>query len=210
MDPALFDVFDEKRLVPRFNVSPSQAAPVYRLDANAKIAGDLVSWGLIPAWTRGKPKMKPINARAETLASSGMFRQAFDRRRCLVPADGFYEWRGAKPPKQPMFIHFPDDRVFCFAGLWERWKPVADAENVDTFTIITTTANADMATLHHRMPVILREEDHARWLDRNVPGEGVADLLRPLEEGVIEIYPVSTQVNKPANDGPCLVARVAE
>lgn len=209
MEPSLFETFDEKRIVPRFNVAPSQQAPIIRLNAANRPAGGLVEWGLVPSWTRGTPKAKPINARAETVATSGMFRQAFDRRRCLVPADGFYEWRGAKPPKEPTFIHFPDDRPFAFAGLWERWRPDPAAEPVDTFTIITTAANAEMLPIHNRMPVMLHERDYARWLDRECPGRGVVDLLRPYEDGAIETYPVSTRVNKPTNDGPELIERAA-
>ena len=207
MEAPFFEEFDETKIVPRFNVAPSQAAPIVRVNVPGRWAIDLVTWGLVPHWTKGTPKAKPINARAETVAASGMFRQAFNRRRCLIPADGFYEWKGVKAPKQPMFIHFPDDRLFCFAGLWERWRPEPDVEPIDTFTIITTTANTDMRPIHHRMPVILPEKDYARWLDREVPGEGVADLMRPYDEGLIESYPVSHLVNKPANEGPALVER---
>lgn len=167
MEAPLFEEFDEKRIVPRFNVAPSQQAPIIRLNSASRPAGGLVAWGLVPSWTRGTPKVKPINARAETIASSGMFQQAFDRRRCLVPADGFYEWQGAKPPKQPMFIHLPDDRPFAFAGLWERWIPDPAAEPLDTFTIITTGANSQMTQIHNRMPVMLHERDYTRWLDRD-------------------------------------------
>jgi putative SOS response-associated peptidase YedK len=131
-----------------------------------------------------------------------MFRQAMDRRRCLIPADGFYEWKGAKPPKQPFFIHRRDDDVFCFAGLWERWKPGPDVEPVDTFTILTTSPNSLMADIHNRMPVILEEKDYPLWLDRSVPGKGVQDLLKPYPPELLEAYPVSTFVNSPKNEGP--------
>jgi len=209
MEQPSFEEFDEKRIVPRFNVAPSQFAPIVRRDASNNISIDLITWGLVPSWTHGTPKIKPINARAETVSTSGMFRQAFSRRRCLVPADGFYEWQGTKPPKQPMFIHFPDDRSFAFAGLWERWKPAPDAEPLDTFTIITTTANTEMSPIHSRMPVILDEKDYEQWLAPEPAGEAVGKLLRPYHDGVIETYPVSTLVNKPANEGPRLVERIS-
>jgi putative SOS response-associated peptidase YedK len=112
---ARFEEFSEH---PKFNIAPSHHVPIVRLDAKGERTVSLVRWGLIPHWTKGKPKTAPINARSETVASSGMFRQAFERRRCLVPADGFYEWQGKKPPKQPYFIHMKDDGLFAFAGLW--------------------------------------------------------------------------------------------
>jgi putative SOS response-associated peptidase YedK len=163
----------------------------------------VIGRGLIRHWAKAMPKLQPINARAESVPTSGMFRDAFARRRCLVPADGFYEWRklDAKT-QQPMFVHFPDDRTFAFAGLWERWRPqppaaaaapktdvqadqppgIEDEQRaapLDTCTIITTTANALMASIHDRMPVILRPEDYARWLDRDMDPNEAAALLRP-------------------------------
>jgi putative SOS response-associated peptidase YedK len=123
-----FEEFTER---PRFNIAPSQRMPIVRADGAGSPELAAAHWGLIPSWTK-EPKLKPINARAETVATSGMFRQAFTRRRCLVPADGFYEWQGLKPPKQPFFIHRKDDRQFAFAGLWERWHPPG-AEPVDTY-----------------------------------------------------------------------------
>lgn len=210
MEAAEFEAFDQKRIVPRFNVAPSQFAPVVRLNAKGERVIDQVRWGLIPSWTKGKPKLQPVNARSETVATSGMFRQAFQRRRCLVPVDGFYEWKKVdEKNKQPMFIHRLDDEPFAFAGLWERWIPEPGAEPVDTFTILTTQANPMMSAIHDRMPVILREPDFARWLDRNVPGDAVADLLVPLEDtkGEFEAYRVSKHVNTPKNDDAHCVER---
>jgi putative SOS response-associated peptidase YedK len=208
MDEPSFETFDEKRIVPRYNIAPSQPIPVARLNKSGERVIRMVSWGLVPSWTKGTPKSRPINARAETIATSGMFRQAYERRRCLIPADGFYEWQGKTPPKQPMFIHQPDDGMFAFAGLWERWKPDDAHEPVDTCTIITTTPNAVMKPIHDRMPVILHERDYDRWLSRDVSGGAVMDLLRPFD-GELEAYPVSTQVNKPANDSVALIERIA-
>ena len=200
-----FEEFSELKLVPRWNVAPSQDVPVIRTARSGKCVIGLLRWGLIPSWTKGKPKAQPINARSETVATSGMFRQAFERRRCLMPADGFYEWKGAKPPKTPHFIRRPDDAMFAFAAVWERWKPDPDAEPVETCCQLTTTPNGVMRPIHDRMPVILHAKDFERWLSRDVPGEDVQDLLRPLEDSAIETYAVSTAVNSVKHEGPELV-----
>jgi putative SOS response-associated peptidase YedK len=153
------------------------------------------------------PKIQPINARAETLGTSGMFREAFKRRRCLIPADGFYEWKKSpdKKTKQPYFIHFKDDRPFAFGGLWERWKSDESAEPLDTCTIITTTPNKLVAEIHDRMPVIVDEHDYSRWLDPKNSGDSVHDLLGPCVCDDMEKYTVSPVVNKPTVDGPELI-----
>ena len=198
-----FEEFDEY-LTPRFNIAPSQLAPIVRAtDKGYQLL--LARWGLIPAWSKEKPKVKPINARCETVATSGMFRQAFQRRRCLVPADGFLEWQGAKPPKQPFFIHLKSDSSFAFAGLWEQWKP-KDGEPVDTFTILTTTPNSLMSPIHNRMPVILREDEYDRWVGK----EHTTDLLRPFDAAGMEAYKVSSAVNSPKNDNPECVQPVSK
>ena len=137
-----------------------------------------------------------------------MFRQSFQRRRCLVPADGFYEWKGAKPPKQPFFIHKPDDSIFAFAGLWDRWRETEDSDPVESFTIITTTPNALLATIHNRMPVIVKRGDYQRWLDPASRDDEVKSILAPYPEGELEAYPVSSHVNSPKNDDPDCVAGV--
>jgi putative SOS response-associated peptidase YedK len=124
----------------------------------------------------------------------------------LVPADGFYEWKGAKPPKQPFFIHKPDDSQFAFAGLWERWRPPKDAEPVETFTIITTTPNELMAGIHNRMPVILREDDYNVWLNPESPPDELKSLLVPFPDE-LEAFPVSTHVNSPKNDNPACIEK---
>jgi putative SOS response-associated peptidase YedK len=201
-----YAAFDEKRIVPRFNIAPSQQIAIVRLKDQQRMIYR-ASWGFVPFWAKGKPKTKPINAKSETVASSGMFRQAFKSSRCLLPADGFYDWHGAKPPKQPYFIHKPDDEIFAFDGLCERWKPSPDAEPVDTCTIITTTPNATKAPIHNRMPVILAEADYAKWLDRETAGVSVQDLLRPYS-GELLTQPISTRVNSVKNDGPDLIEPV--
>jgi putative SOS response-associated peptidase YedK len=203
-DPG-FEEFDERRVVPRFNIAPSQVVPVVRLNREGRRVLSLIRWGLIPHWTRGKPKSQPINARAETVATSGMFRQAFERRRCLIPADGFYEWKKLGAGKQPNFIHLKNDESFAFAGVWERWRPDDDAEPVDTCTIITTGPNEVTAPIHDRMPAILAPADYEKWLSRETPIDEAWQLLQPFDANLMEAYPVSTQVNRPANEGPELI-----
>jgi putative SOS response-associated peptidase YedK len=195
-----FEEFTER---PRFNIAPSQDIAVVRMNKNGGRSIGPVRWGLIPHWATEMPKAQPINARAETVTTSGMFKQAFARRRCIVPADGFYEWRkiDAKT-KQPMFVHLPDDRAFGFAGLWERWKPDEETEPVDTCTIITTAANGLMAPIHDRMPVILKPEDYGLWLDRDADPQDAAKLMRPYPDGELEAVPVDRLVNSPKNDVP--------
>lgn len=136
-----------------------------------------------------------------------MFRQAMQRRRCLVPADGFYEWQGKTPPKQPYFIHMSDDAPFAFAGIWERWRASPDAEPIDSFAILTTTPNELMRPIHDRMPVIVPEPDYGRWLDRTRGASDIEDLLRPYDAGKMEAWPVGRQVNNVRNGGPTLIER---
>ncbi len=184
-------------LAPSYNAAPSQRLPVIT-DAAPDLI-QLLQWGLIPAWSRDpKSGPKPINARAETLTEKPSFRQLMQRRRCLVPADSFYEWQATPTGKVPHRILRPDEAPFAFAGLWDEWTDRATGEIRPTFTIITTAANALMAPLHERMPVILPTRDAERaWL--NV---GDLALLRPLPDAWLRAYPVSTLVNSPANNSP--------
>ena len=205
-----FEEFTER---PRFNIAPSQDVAVVRINKEGGRTLGLVRWGLIPYWAKTLPKAQPINARAETVRTSGMFKGAFERRRCIIPADGFYEWKklDAKT-KQPMFIHYPDDRVFGFAGLWERWRPPndPDAPPLDTCTIITTTPNTLAATIHDRMPVILGPKDYCTWLDRKTDPQVAAQMMRPHPDGELEAMPVNRLVNSPKNDVPECVEALAE
>ena len=196
----LFGVALPPEFQSRYNVAPSQDVPVIRAAESTGRRADLMRWGLIPSWTKGKPKLQPINAKSETAATSAMFRQAMERRRCLVPADGFYEWKGAKPPKQPHLIRMKGNRPFGFAGLWERWRPDETSEPVETFTILTTTPNELVAQIHNRMPVIVGPADFDRWLDPKASAADVAGLLKSYPAGEMEAFPVSTRVNSPKND----------
>ena len=193
-----FEEFTER---PRFNIAPSQNIAVVRMDKEGHRIVGPVKWGLIPHWAKVAPKVQPINARAETVRTSGMFRDAFSRRRCIIPADGFYEWRKIDPKtKQPMFVHYRDDRLFGFAGVWERWRPSPDAAPVDTCTILTTTPNNLMSSIHNRMPVILQRKDYGKWLDRSTDAEEAEKLMTPCVDEEMEAIPVSKVVNSPKND----------
>jgi putative SOS response-associated peptidase YedK len=202
------DLEDLKRQINLFNVAPSQHCPIVRINSSGERVLSLAKWGLIPSWTRGKPKMQPINAKSETAATSGMFRQALERRRCLIPVDGFYEWQGSKPQKQPYFIHRKDDGMFAFAGLWERWRADENSEPIDTFTILTTEPNELMRPIHNRMPVILDQSALDRWLNRDNKASDVADLLKAFDAKQMEAWPVSTRVNTPANNDPSLIEHI--
>lgn len=186
-----------KELVPRYNIAPSQPVAVIT-NQNPKQL-DFFKWGLIPSWSKD-PAIgnKMINARAETAAEKPSFKAAFKRRRCLIPASGFYEW--AQATKQPMYIHLNDQDVFAFAGLWEQWFS-PDGSEILSCTILTTEPNELLGTFHHRMAVILRPEDYATWL---TPGEvdpmSLMPLMQPYSAEKMDAYEVSKSVNSPVND----------
>ncbi len=191
---------------PRFNVAPTQ--PVLVLPNDGKNAADYFVWGLIPSWAKDPTiGSRLINARAETLGEKPSFRGSYKYHRCLIFADGFYEWKlqpGTKL-KVPYFIRLASGRPFAFAGLWDEWH-APDGSQIKSCTIITTTPNALMSTLHNRMPVILRPIDYAKWIDAaaHKPDELQA-LLAPYPADEMTAHPVSTLVNSPANDRPELV-----
>ncbi len=191
-----------EQLVPRFNIAPTQ--PVLAVPNDAQNQANFFLWGLIPSWAKD-PKMgnRMINARAETLADKPAFRAAYKRRRCLIPASGFYEWRkepGSKS-KTPMHIRMKSGQPFAFAGLWEIWHP--GDEHLLSCTIITTDANELLTPIHDRMPVILPPDAYEQWLDPQERADGgLRNLLKPYPSDEMEAYPVSTLVNSPANDTP--------
>ncbi|MFZ4603352.1 MAG: SOS response-associated peptidase [Caulobacterales bacterium] len=191
---------------PRWNVAPSQTIPIVRTGADGAREGVLVRWGLHPAWMKEPPGAKSmINARAEGCAEKPFFRDAYKRRRAIVPADGLYEWRREGAVKTPYFIRRTDRLPIAFAGLWERWRG-PDGGEVETAAILTTAANGDVAHLHDRMPVMLDAADFDLWLDPQAPRPAVDLLLRAPPEGLLEAYPVSRAVNSPSNEGPNLIA----
>jgi putative SOS response-associated peptidase YedK len=204
-------------LAPRYNIAPTQAVPVVRLAApDSGGTGDgarelaMLRWGLIPSWAKEAAiGNRMINARAETVSEKPAFRNAFRERRCLVLADGFYEWTKTNGAKQPYRIHRADDGPFAFAGLWERWRQAG--ENVESCTIVTTDANDALKPIHHRMPVILDPGDYQAWLDaEDTPRDTAQALLRPYEGGGFASYRIGTHVNNPRNDDAACIAPLDE
>lgn len=192
---------------PRYNVAPTQYLPVIRLDAECRRELVMLRWGLVPSWVKDPAiGARLINARAETIAEKPSFRAAFKTRRCLIPADGFYEWRRAGGAKQPYRITMANGSPFAFAGLWERWT--AGEEALETVTIITTGANKLLAAIHDRMPVIIDPADQAAWLEARDTAIPLA-LLQPYPAERMSAYPVSARVNSPRNDDPSLIERAS-
>jgi putative SOS response-associated peptidase YedK len=186
----------------RFNIAPTQEAPVVRISRSGEREVSMLRWGLVPAWAKDlKSGTKMINARAEGVEGKPAFRDAVQRRRCIVPATGFFEWQGEPGRKQPFAITVPDQPLFAFAGLWERWKP-ASGEPVETFTIVTTDANEAVARIHDRMPVILPVDAIDTWLTG--PPEQALALLKPYERPVT-LRAVNKHVSNVNHEGPeCL------
>jgi len=193
---------------PHYNAAPGQDLPVIRLspETGERELGAL-RWGLIPYWSKDrKIAWKTINARGETVKTAPAFRSAYKSRRCLVPADAFYEWKANGKTKQPYAIATRHGHPFAFAGLWENWKDPTTQEWVRTFAIVTTKPNEVLAPLHDRMPVILESLNYDTWLDTQ---RDPADLLRPYPIDEIVTWPVSTRVNKPENDDAALLDRLS-
>jgi putative SOS response-associated peptidase YedK len=195
-------------LQPRYNIAPTQTAAVIRPTAKGGRSLALLRWGLIPSWSRdAKVGARMINARGETVSEKPSFRDSFRSRRCLIPADGFYEWRGDRGAKKPSRIEMKDGSGFAFAGLWDRWTKAEDGIAVDSFTIITTTANDVLRPLHERMPVILNPDDYDAWLDtRSFPPDAVQPLLRPYPDAAMTFFAVSQHVNNVRHDDPECIA----
>jgi putative SOS response-associated peptidase YedK len=193
----------------RYNIAPSQ--PILAVANDHPDKYDYFYWGLIPSWAKD-PTIgnKLCNARGETLAEKNTFKNAYRRRRCVIPADGFYEWK-LNPDgktKQPMYIRLKTGKPFGLAGLWEQWQDEKGNE-MRSATIITTRPNELMATMHDRMPVLLHEKDFRRWLDRKEHApDDLNDLIAPYEADAMEAYPVSREVTTPRSDGPKLIERV--
>jgi putative SOS response-associated peptidase YedK len=199
-------LFDAK---PRYNLAPTQPVLVVRQSDETR---ELVSlrWGLVPSWSKGPDnRYSMINARAETVDTKPAYRNAFKYRRCLIPAEGFYEWKKDGRGKTPFLIRRKNGAPFGMAGLWERWHG-KDNETIESCTIIVTEANAPVRELHDRMPVILPPKDYAAWLDPdNSNTEGLRKLLRPADPEPWTVREVSRKVNSPRNDGPDLIEPVA-
>jgi putative SOS response-associated peptidase YedK len=193
---------------PRFNVAPSQPIPIVRL-ADGKRQFALVRWGLLPSWVKDpKTFTLLINARGESVIDKPAFRAAMKRRRCLIPADGFYEWQADGSRKQPYFIRLKSGQPMAFAGLWECWTG-PNGEELETAAIVTTEANRALGHIHDRMPVILAPDAFDLWLNcAEVDAQTAAALIAPAPDSLFEAYPVSTDVNRVANDNAKLVEPV--
>jgi len=199
--------------VARFNIAPTQLAPVVRTGDDGRRQLAECRWGLIPPWAKDrKIASRLVNARGETAAEKPAFRDAFRRRRCLVPSDGFYEWGPAgQSQRQPHFIRRVDGQPLVMAGLWESWQEPGVGETVESFTIVTTRANGRIAGLHDRMPVIVQPAAFAQWLGPGELSESDRDrLLEPIGDAWLELFPVSTRVNSPRNDDASLVRPLTE
>ncbi len=201
-----FNVPVHDRIRKRFNIAPTQEAPVVRVNAEGEREVAMLRWGLVPFWALD-PSIgnRMINARSETVAEKPSFRNAFKARRCIVPASGFFEWKGEPGRKQPYAITAADQPLFAFAGLWESWrdKSQPDAPAVETFTILTTDANEAVAAIHDRMPVILPADRLQDWL-AGPPAQAQA-LLAPYA-GPVKIRAISKAVGNPRNDTPEILA----
>ncbi|WP_396612538.1 SOS response-associated peptidase [Haloferax sp. S1W] len=215
-----FGATPTRPMEPRYNCAPGQELPVVTNEAPDEFR--FLKWGLVPSWADSASVGNDrINARAETVARKRSFADAYESRRCLVPADGFYEWVDRGGAKQPYRVAFEDDRPFAMAGLWERWAPKTkqtglgdfggggpsrEQEPLETFTVVTTEPNDLISDLHNRMAVVLAPEEESTWL-HGEPNE-VASLLDTHPDDDITVYPVSTRVNSPANDGRELIEPV--
>lgn len=212
-DPIMFmSEFEVDRLPfdwhPRYNIAPGQMIPAIIYDGGKRRVGQL-KWGLVPSWAQDeKIGYKMINARAETLSEKPAFRRLIEKKRCIIPADGFYEWKQMDKKKQPMRITMRDGSLFAFAGLFDTWVSPS-GEKVHTCTIITTKPNEIVANIHDRMPVILRREDRRLWLDRErYDADLLQSLLVPYDSDEMRAYPVSPIVGSPKNDVPECIEEV--
>lgn len=196
----VFQLLHTLEMTPRYNIAPTQPVAVVRQGASCREMSFL-RWGLVPSWAKDiKIGASLINARADTIATKPSFRTAFKRRRCLIPADGFYEWKkGEGKTKQPFYIRLKKDYPFAFAGLWEHWEG-PDNSTIDSCTIMTTDANETLRPLHDRMPVILHEEDYDRWLDPKTDPTQLGELLKPYPPEEMTAFPISTFVNNARNE----------
>jgi len=206
---ALFDVIERINLEPRWNIAPTQDAPVVRLGEDGRKHLSLLRWGLVPEWA-ADPSVgaRAINARSETIATKPTFREAFRRRRCLVPADAYYEWEQVGD-KQPFRFARADGGVMALAGLWERWQ-APDRTAIDSYALATVDASADVLPICERMPVLLAPEQQRAWLDPHTSQTDLFALLRTAPAGTLTRHPVSRRVNSARLEGPDLAAPVEQ
>ena len=198
------DELEQYNPLPNYNVAPTHAMPVITNEDQQHFRA--YRWGLIPFWAKDrKLGYKMINARIETLFEKSTFKKAVSKRRCLVPADGFYEWKKTPQGKQPYRIQTTDQEIFSMAGIWERWKDPADGQMVFTFSVITQGPNELMKDIHDRMPAILRPDQESLWLSEDLPPQELVDMIEPYPSDLMRAYPVSSRVGNVRNNDADLI-----
>lgn len=204
----VFDGIDESQFGPSYNIAPQTFQPVVRLDCETgQRELTLMRWGLVPFWSKdSKPAFNTVNAKAETIARSPAYREAWKRRRCLIPADWFYEWKKIdEKTKQPYAIGMKNESMFAFGGLWETWNEQETGNELQTFTIITTDPNELLEAIHNRMPVIIDSKDYERWLESADPAYLPSDLLRPFPAERMKVWKIARSVGNVRNNNPGLL-----
>jgi putative SOS response-associated peptidase YedK len=203
----VFELDELPPLEPRYNIAPTQDVAAVRAGEEGRRSFAILHWGLVPKWAKERAiGNRMINARSETLDEKPAFRDAFRKRRCLVLADGWYEWQAAAGGKQPWFVRRKDGMPLAFAGLWERWKDPANGSMLESCTIVTTDAAESLRKIHERMPVVLDAADWDRWLDTAFSDTAkLSELLVPFDSKALEAWPVGREVNTPKNEGPGLI-----
>ena len=200
----LFNYVEQPNFPARYNIAPTQPVPIVHL-ISGKRHFRLVRWGFVPSWSKEMPKTVLINARAETIEEKPSFRGAFRHRRCLIPANGFYEWQARAGGKQPFHIHRPDNAPFAMAGIWEDWL-TPDGSELDSCAIVTTVGNDTLKPIHHRMPVILPQSEWDKWLGAEEARPcDMEPLMRPASNELLVAEPVSSRVNKAGEEGASLL-----
>lgn len=205
----IFGISISRDIMPRYNIAPTQEIAVVRINPDRKRQLDFLKWGLIPSWAKD-PSIgsRMINARSETVHEKPAFRTALKHRRCIIPANGFYEWEAVEGKKKPLYVKLKDDKPMLFAGIWDHWKP-GEGDEIESCSILTTHSNDLIAPLHDRMPVILDIDDIDFWLDpRLVQPDPLQSLFRPYPSVKMDMYPVSDIVNSPKNDNPACIERI--
>ena len=199
-------LFEPSELKPRYNIAPSQTVPIVRMGVSGRELL-MARWGLVPHWSKEpETKYSTINARAETVAEKPTYRDAFRRKRCLIPATGFYEWKREGNRKTPHHIRMKESEIFAFAGLWDRWDK--EGEGFESCSIIVTTANEAMQPIHERMPVILNTAQYNSWLNTEHYNRAHLEAMLVPYVGDLDVYPVGRKVNSPSNEGPSLIQPV--
>jgi putative SOS response-associated peptidase YedK len=206
---AIFALIENPQIEPRYNIAPMQKAGIVRQAEDSTNRFDFLKWGLVPSWSTDPTKGSMlINARSETVKEKPSFRHAIKTNRCIIPISGFYEWTLVGKEKHPHYIYITDKSVMGLAGIWEHWKS-PDGTALETFSILTTTANKRLEPLHERMPVILHPSDYDLWLDKKLTDPNHLDhLYKPFPDEMIEFHEVPTLVNNPRFDSPACIVKV--